>query len=605
MRAREINLQDKVKLSSPIEMKVDSESGRQYDLKLTKAGASVLHPNIQVISIGVDKQSGHPLYDSWSPSNEELKFAEEVYVDEKNLATVRVNYENDKRSIVGVVDGMRLEDYTGNPKLYTSAEKSRSDYIDIGRTLTWNEERQEEAVNAVVEVVIICDKEFGDAFQHDRVKILDYLTVYFWDINLRFKTLPSSNISFRVTGVVIISVLVLFLHSMRFDCNNWHQELYYLQTPSAQPFIEEARGPDGKADYGRILGGFSYWVYDQMSLIPKFDMAISITNTEMEWYGGMAYLKTACNVNHGQKRHLGTLVFSDAGNWSTVAIGTHEIAHNLGAPHDDDANYPGGCTDRGYIMGGISPDLQWFFSTCSDRTIGSYIRSDQAACLRTIDHGGNLPISPDFSFILAPSKEEQCKRRLNNENAFIKDEAMSDCKNVKCWVPQDYGWSVHSLAPLDNTPCGDGRRCFRGRCRDFGSLIRNVGNNLCLRATNPFAFRSPVDLVDCPRPGTPLDRFAITDWNIGKVLSTPWSTPDAKENNEKCIFTGNAEGDIVTTDRCTFIEPTHGWVFIDVGNSEFLISHRSSKKCIKPVETEVRSYVNCDRNDASMRWTLA
>jgi len=46
----------------------------------------------------------------------------------------------------------------------------------------------------------------------------------------------------------------------------------------------------------------------------------------------------------------------------------------LGAPHDDDANYPGGCTDRGYIMSGGSENLRWFFSTCSDRTIGSFVK---------------------------------------------------------------------------------------------------------------------------------------------------------------------------------------------------------------------------------------
>jgi len=60
----------------------------------------VLHPNIKVISIGEDKESGLLSYDSWTPSKQQLRTAEDVYVDENNLAAVRVNYENGKRSMV-------------------------------------------------------------------------------------------------------------------------------------------------------------------------------------------------------------------------------------------------------------------------------------------------------------------------------------------------------------------------------------------------------------------------------------------------------------------------------------------------------------------------
>jgi len=100
------------------------------------------------------------------------------------------------------------------------------------------------------------------------------------------------------------------------------------QTPSAQPFIEEARASDGRADLGRILGGFSFWVYEQLNVLPKFDMAIAITNTALEWWGGVAYVRAACNLSHGQKRHWGTLVFGDSGDWNSVTIGAHEIAHS-------------------------------------------------------------------------------------------------------------------------------------------------------------------------------------------------------------------------------------------------------------------------------------
>jgi len=55
-------------------------------------------------------------------------------------------------------------------------------------------------------MVIVCDKEFGDIFGHNNQRILEYFTVYMWDVNMRYKTLPSNNISFRINGIVVISV---------------------------------------------------------------------------------------------------------------------------------------------------------------------------------------------------------------------------------------------------------------------------------------------------------------------------------------------------------------------------------------------------------------
>ncbi|ODN06439.1 Venom metalloproteinase 3 [Orchesella cincta] len=581
--SEEIRPEPEINVVSQLEYDVTSDLGKQYNLKLTKAeGASVLHPNIKVISVGKDNESGFLSFDSWTPSKEELRVAEDVYVDANNLAAVHIKHENGKRSMLGVVDGMKFEEKNGAATLLPPPPQNRTDYIDIGRKLTAS--KQGGSVNAVVEVVLVLDKEFGDIFQHDRRRILDYFTVYFWDINLRYKTLPSNSVSFRITGIIVIS------------------------SPSGQPFIEEARASDGRAEFGRILERFSFWVYKQMSSFPKFDMAVAITNTRLEWGGGLAYMRAACSVDNGSRRHWGTLVFNDGGNWQSMTVGAHELAHTLGAPHDDDPGFPGGCQAKGYIMSGGNENLKWFFSTCSDRTIGEFVRSNEGACLRRIDENGSPAISSDFSSVLAPTMEEQCKRRLNNPNAFMKEEDKGNCKTLKCWVPRaEGGWLIWSLgAELDNTPCTGGR-CFRGRCRKQGNLIRNVGDGRCLRATNPFEFMAPVDLVACPEPrsaGTPLDRFVLTDESIGRTLATPWSSRDASENGDKCVYTGYEEGGSMWTDRCNSQNSWHGWEFISVGNGEFMISHRNTKRCAKPNGAYIATYSNCNRNDFSMRWRL-
>ena len=120
------------------------------------------------------------------------------------------------------------------------------DFIDLGRNLTTIHENEGAAprVTAIVELMIVCDKEFGDLFAHNRQRILDYWTVYMYDVNRRYATLTSDAVSFRVNGILIIGNI------------------------AGQPFIEQARGPDGRAEFGRILDLYTYWVYQQMNSWP-------------------------------------------------------------------------------------------------------------------------------------------------------------------------------------------------------------------------------------------------------------------------------------------------------------------------------------------------
>lgn len=59
---------------------------------------------------------------------------------------------------------------------------------------------------AVIELVIVVDKEFGDVFQQNYQRVVDYLTIYFWDVNIRYKTLWSVDLSIRVNGLLIMDV---------------------------------------------------------------------------------------------------------------------------------------------------------------------------------------------------------------------------------------------------------------------------------------------------------------------------------------------------------------------------------------------------------------
>lgn len=64
-----------------------------------------------------------------------------------------------------------------------------------------------------------------------------------------------------------------------------------------------------------------------MGALPKFDVAILVTNAGMDWYGGFAFVGGACTVNHAKGQHWGALVLSDQGSKQYLKAGAHELGH--------------------------------------------------------------------------------------------------------------------------------------------------------------------------------------------------------------------------------------------------------------------------------------
>lgn len=63
-----------------------------------------------------------------------------------------------------------------------------------------------ERAKNIIETLVIVDKEFADLYDHDYDRIANYLTIYFWDINSRFKSLWSVDISIEIVDLMIIKV---------------------------------------------------------------------------------------------------------------------------------------------------------------------------------------------------------------------------------------------------------------------------------------------------------------------------------------------------------------------------------------------------------------
>lgn len=141
------------------------------------------------------------------------------------------------------------------------------------------------------------------------------------------------------------------------------------------------------------------------------------------------------------------------------------VNFRLGANHDESTS---GCSKSGFIMdgsGGVGDIRQFFFSNCTDGLISSFVRSSDAACLGRIDEPQSPSIAPGFNTVPAPSIVEQCRKRLNNSNAYVTDKDTGNCTMATCWIQQSAGHSSGIIfTPVDNSPClGGGVSCHSNR----------------------------------------------------------------------------------------------------------------------------------------------
>jgi hypothetical protein len=56
-------------------------------------------------------------------------------------------------------------------------------------------------------------------------------------------------------------------------------------------------------------------------------MAVVITNTRLEWGGGLAWMNGACWINNGAGLDYGSVVWNDGGDFGSVTVGAHEMGH--------------------------------------------------------------------------------------------------------------------------------------------------------------------------------------------------------------------------------------------------------------------------------------
>lgn len=95
------------------------------------------------------------------------------------------------------------------------------------------------------------------------------------------------------------------------------------QKVEEQPFIETVRNKTtGTVEMHDVIPLFQNWVYGQIGMLPKFDIALLATYTNLEKDGGVAVHGGACLIDHVGKQYFGVLVMD-----GTLIHASHEIGH--------------------------------------------------------------------------------------------------------------------------------------------------------------------------------------------------------------------------------------------------------------------------------------
>uniref|UniRef100_A0A1I8H2D7 Peptidase M12B domain-containing protein n=2 Tax=Macrostomum lignano TaxID=282301 RepID=A0A1I8H2D7_9PLAT len=378
-------------------------------------------------------------------------------VDRKSVISVR--HENGTKRIKGHVthqDALYFVEPIGDFEhrvSKTNGTDSQTDGTQPERVLSRKKRRvNREATEYIVEIHILIDhhvwKTFKSIFGSDE-EALTELHFYYSHIVIGMDTV------FRNIGSPSISVRCI--------------ELTVAKTEADAKWMPPDSSADAK-DGNVILNGIEAYAKGK-----RADHVMAFTRGGIGKDGflvvaGLAFPSGAC-------RKWKVSLVDDTGldSWNTAA---HELAHSLGASHDN--REPGCEIHQKFLMSphGSVYDLSnvansYRFSPCTVRQIRTYLESSEAACLRSLQGTGVSQLTGSVRQGARLSLDQVCRLRYPSSpgklfvhEKFIKDPALL-CINVYChreaWgssAPFRYGLR----APV-GTPCGSQKSCnWNGQC---------------------------------------------------------------------------------------------------------------------------------------------
>ncbi|XP_059166444.1 A disintegrin and metalloproteinase with thrombospondin motifs 9-like [Physella acuta] len=226
-----------------------------------------------------------------------------------------------------------------------------------------------------------------------------------------------------------------------------------------------------------MLKDFCQWQKTINSVENHHDTAILITREDIcRAVGkcdtlGLAELGTICDINRSCS------LIEDNGISAAFTI-AHELGHVFNLPHDDDKQ----CTellpeDQKSAFHVMAPTLDynaspWDWSICSSRLITEFIEAGYAHCLldgnkvKTYTHSLKDFKEPGWTY----SADKQCEL-VFGPNFVICPQSMTlhhpVCRRLWCTPSNgtDTGCRTKHMPWADGTPCGEGKICMQGSCK--------------------------------------------------------------------------------------------------------------------------------------------
>ncbi|XP_047493834.1 venom metalloproteinase antarease-like TpachMP_A [Penaeus chinensis] len=190
-----------------------------------------------------------------------------------------------------------------------------------------------------------------------------------------------------------------------------------------------------------------------------------------EGLAGIAWKGAACIVASGNKRSFNTGMGEDMGAYYVgVMTAAHEVAHNLGSPHDGKDGAEACSWDDGYIMSYVSgKSNKLFFSSCSQKLMKDYMSSDDGSCLQTTQIGEKIPLSSQLPGEIV-SMDEQCQKQTGKSEAYESKSVSEDSLCPARMPVAGEGWLQH----LDLHPVGRTSNCRGFRMQEWWCVYERI-----------------------------------------------------------------------------------------------------------------------------------
>lgn len=399
------------------------------------------------------------------------EYEQDLYHDQSLMASLLVR-SDDGVQVEGIInDTLRIKPLLEMPrsidghiphKLYqmpprTETPSTHRDYraaniTETGERILTNVEARSGSTTYYPEVHIVEDSVHAEVFKYNKKKVIQYFTVFFTAVNLRYATNQRPKIQLRIAGITMSVTAETYLV---------HPGRDQYQVLDEETLAEFNKYYESKVEFAEA---------DLVYLVTGRDMVFYENGYLQTWVGGYSYIAGFC-----QRSKVG-MSEDPPGSYYGVQVLAHEIGHSLGCVHDESPAVPSvpghkgsaACLwSTGYMMSYEMKDSKMYtFSPCCIADIMNVLSRQEWGCLKKRNRKTIKPKGLPGQYI---SGNDYCRRCYPDRSGMQYNKAygIRDCK-IKCVDSQD----DFILGAPDGVPCDKARKGYQ-RCK-LGECMRST-----------------------------------------------------------------------------------------------------------------------------------